>query len=211
MHRSVLFDHDTIISEKIIIFHTTVQREIELKYYLIVRYLSDDWHIVQQLVALKMLQKSLKREETAHEIISLLSIDYWKLCNFHTFSKCIPCSGSANLSHNYMCGWGSEVNFPPRDGRYGRILLAIEHVVSDQSFHIPVEPAATVLGVDKSVLEWASKEENQSIFAKFERNIMAKLHLCLGDCLFKLSIFSFVALTICYECQRSLQPVGVIF
>ena len=59
---------------------------------------------------------------------------------------------------------------------------AIEHVVSDQSFHIPVEPAATALGIAKSVLEWVSKEENQSIFAEFERNVMTELHPCLGDC-----------------------------
>lgn len=43
---------------------------------LVVRYLSDDWCIEQRLVALKMLQKSLKGEEIAREIISTLSIDY---------------------------------------------------------------------------------------------------------------------------------------
>ena len=43
---------------------------------LVVRYISDDWSIEQRLVALKMLQKSLKGEEIAREIISTLSIDY---------------------------------------------------------------------------------------------------------------------------------------
>ena len=59
---------------------------------------------------------------------------------------------------------------------------AIEHVVSDQSFHIPVEPAATALSTAKSVLEWVSNEENQSLFAAFEGKVMAELHTCLGDC-----------------------------
>ena len=54
--------------------------------------------------------------------------------------------------------------------------------MSNQSFHIPVEPAVTGLGVAKSVLKWASKEENKPIFAEFERSVMAELHLCLGDC-----------------------------
>ena len=39
---------------------------------LIVRYLSDDWCIKQRLVAFKMLQKSLKGEEIAREIIATL-------------------------------------------------------------------------------------------------------------------------------------------
>ena len=43
---------------------------------LIVRYLSDDCRIEQRLVALKMLQKSLKGEEIVREIISTLAIDY---------------------------------------------------------------------------------------------------------------------------------------
>jgi hypothetical protein len=43
---------------------------------LLVRYISDDWCIKQRLVALKMLEKSLKGEEIAREIISTLSIDY---------------------------------------------------------------------------------------------------------------------------------------
>ena len=59
---------------------------------------------------------------------------------------------------------------------------AIEHVVSDQSFQIPVEPAATALSTAKSVLEWVSNEENQSLFAAFEGKVMAELHTCLGDC-----------------------------
>ena len=61
-------------------------------------------------------------------------------------------------------------------------LSAIEHVVSDQSFHIPVEPAATALSTAKSVLEWVLNEENQSLFAAFEGKVMAELHTCLGDC-----------------------------
>ena len=64
----------------------------------------------------------------------------------------------ANLSHTYMRGWSLEVNFPLCDGLTLLSLpvvmrRAIEHVVSDQRFHIRVEAAVTALGVAKSVLE----------------------------------------------------------
>ena len=57
---------------------------------------------------------------------------------------------------------------------------AIEHIVSDPSFHIPVEPAATALSTARSVLEWVSQEENQTIFSAFEDKITSELSGCIG-------------------------------
>ena len=52
--------------------------------------------------------------------------------------------------------------------------------MSDPSFHIPVEPAVTALSRAKSVLEWISQEENQTIFSAFEDKIMSELRECIG-------------------------------
>ena len=56
---------------------------------------------------------------------------------------------------------------------------ALEHVTSDESFNIAVEPAATALKAAKNVLQWASQEENKSAFSAFEKTLVTELNTCL--------------------------------
>ena len=51
----------------------------------------------------------------------------------------------------------------------------MEHVVKDESFHIPVEPTATALNAAKTVLEWASQEDHQPAFLAFEEKVVSAL------------------------------------
>ena len=56
---------------------------------------------------------------------------------------------------------------------------AVEHVVKDDSFHLPLEPAATALRLAKAVMDWSSREENKLIYHVFEEKVGAELQTCL--------------------------------
>jgi len=59
------------------------------------------------------------------------------------------------------------------------MLRAIESVVKDESFHLPVEPATTALAQAKAVLEWSSQPSNHHALNSFEKQIEAELQTCL--------------------------------
>jgi len=58
---------------------------------------------------------------------------------------------------------------------------AVEHVVKDESFQVPVEPAAKALKVAKCVLAWASQEENKAALGVFEEKLVSELQTCFHE------------------------------
>ena len=58
---------------------------------------------------------------------------------------------------------------------------AVEHMVKDESFQVPVEPAAKALKVAKCVLAWASQEENKAAFSVFENKLVSELQTCFHE------------------------------
>ena len=58
---------------------------------------------------------------------------------------------------------------------YTMLRKAIQRVVDDSSFHLPVEPAATALQQAKCVLDWGSKQENARVFEEFEEKLLQEL------------------------------------
>ena len=61
------------------------------------------------------------------------------------------------------------------------MLKAIEDLVSDESFHVQLEPAVTALKQASSVLEWASETENHDTFTDFEAEVTTQLCRCLPE------------------------------
>ena len=56
---------------------------------------------------------------------------------------------------------------------------AVQHVIDDSSLHIGVEPAATALQQAKAIMEWGSKQENESLFKNLEDRLLLELNTCL--------------------------------
>ena len=52
---------------------------------------------------------------------------------------------------------------------------ALQHIIDDSSFHIPVEPAATALQQAKSVLEWGCQESQALAVGGFEERLVQEL------------------------------------
>ena len=58
---------------------------------------------------------------------------------------------------------------------------AVEHIIKDDSFHLPLEPAATALRIAKAVIRWSSQEENKLLYYSFEKKIIEYLQTCLPN------------------------------
>lgn len=58
---------------------------------------------------------------------------------------------------------------------------ATEHVVKDESFQLPVDPAAKALKVAECILEWASQEEHKPVFSAFEDELVSMLQTCFSE------------------------------
>ena len=56
---------------------------------------------------------------------------------------------------------------------------AIQHVIDDSSFHLPVEPAATALRQAKTILDWGTHQQNRSVFEGFEEKLVLELSAAL--------------------------------
>ena len=61
------------------------------------------------------------------------------------------------------------------------MLKAIEELLSDESFHIPLEPAATAFRQGTCVFQWASEASNRQAFETFEAAISLALQTCLPE------------------------------
>ena len=61
------------------------------------------------------------------------------------------------------------------------MLKAIEELLSDESFHIPLEPAATAFRQGTCVFQWASEASNRQAFETFEAAISSALQTCLPE------------------------------
>ena len=61
------------------------------------------------------------------------------------------------------------------------MIKAIEELLSDVSFHVPLEPAITAFRQGTCVLQWASEVSNSHAFNTFETAVTSALQTCLPE------------------------------
>lgn len=61
------------------------------------------------------------------------------------------------------------------------MLKAIEELLSDESFRVPLEPAATAFRQGTCVFQWASEVSHYHAFEAFETAVTSALQTCLPE------------------------------
>ena len=59
------------------------------------------------------------------------------------------------------------------------MLKAIKDLLDDESFHVPLEPAATAFKQATCVYRWASETTDHQVFDTFHKGVQLHLQSCL--------------------------------